>query len=117
MRAVLSFDGAAWARRHDQPDIYLDIVDGDPIEELLVKKEVAQGWKYGINRRTGVRGWFPPGWAYGLKHPKYREWKANRDRDAARHHFAANDPVDLDMVRRLELQYGGQNGAGLQDLR
>ena len=117
MRAILSFDGAAWAQRHEQLDTYLDIVSGDPIVEIPVKENAAQGWKYGINVRTGARGWFPPGWAYGLKHPKYREWKAKKDREAACRHFAANDPVDLDAVHALELRYEGRVGADLPVLR
>ena len=117
MRAVLSFDGAAWARRHEQTDTYLDITSGDPIVEVLVQVDTAHGWKYGINGRTGERGWFPPGFAYGLKHPKYREWKAMRDREAACRHFAANDPVDLHGVNALERWFDGRVEAELPFLR
>ena len=64
MRAIFSFDGAEWARRHEQLDKYLEIVSGDPIVELPVKDNAAQGWKYGINGSTGERGLFPPGLSY-----------------------------------------------------
>ena len=111
IRALFSFGGAAWARRHYQSHTYVDIASGDSIIELPAKEDAAQGWKYGIGGRSGLRRWLPLGWAYGLKHPKYREWKANRDRDATRRLFAANDFVDLATVRALELQYVSQNGA------